>query len=228
MDEATRGLWMRWHCEEDARWRRHSVGTGESGDKNRFMEYLRLHFVQPRLFFSEWPLDLMEQQSYRWQRTLDERCFYLRHQQQRLTAHVARHIPGSTGSDSAGGAVGADGIVFYVVVPPLRNWRIEELRRCVAKGSADARTLRLLLRVHTMHLDWHLAFETLDRRSNLYMPGVAKQLHGLALPDLRRHLLLPPAASESEITAVIDGIAIRDYELDDGSVEQAVRKRQRI
>lgn len=175
-----------------------------------FLRYLRENAFasNPRAFFAAWPVESMQQEHLLWEPNSLQKCFYVIHNEQfRLTTHVgcASDLEHCMTRRQKRHQSGQWQLIFYAVVPPLRNWRIEELRRHANGKGLALRTQRLLSKAHAMHLDWRLASETLDSESPLYMPELVETLRALAIlrdaDSLRQHLIDAP--SEARLQTLV-------------------------
>lgn len=156
----------------------------------QFTRYLQGVFREPRAFYSEWPLERILRDHTQWSHTTDSTWFYIIYNdnfRQRthmgcthdLKTRFAQHQESMRCHAATRHAGGSWKVIVCVQVPPIRNWRIRDLRlEAQGKGIA-ARTHRLLAHAHSKQLDWRVAAEVLDPAHDLYMPDVVSLLHSL-------------------------------------------------
>lgn len=195
--ETRRLYWLRWNHKGSLET---SLSTTPAPETN-FMRYLRgvVFSENPRDFFSAWPAETMQRDSPLWDMPSDEKHLYVIHNPnlrlgtqvgyaRDLTPHLS-HRRRRPQNDEIWI------LIFYVVLPPLRNWRVDELRRHSTGKGVSLRTQRLLAKALDMHLDWRLAIDAIDRTSELYMPDVVETLRAanlLTSSRLRDHLIQEP------------------------------------
>jgi hypothetical protein len=151
----------------------------------------------------------MQRDSVLWDETTDEKHFYIVHNQHfKLATHVgcARDLEHQLAQRcKRPHAASSWQLVLFVIVPPLRNWRVDELRRHSIGKGLELRTQRTLQKAREMHLEWRLTVEALDPDSSLYMPTVVAALHACGL--LERRLIRPYLIETPHLEQTLERLA---------------------
>ena len=175
--------------------------------ETNIMRYLRTRVFgdAPRRFFAQWPIEQILAAHAQWEHAADSTWYYVIYNTvRRLTTHIgctrdlqrrfSQHqglIDG--GPTSTRPAAGEWRLIVCVRVPPLRNWRVDELRRETQGKGIAFRTQRVIAYAHARQLDWRVSAEVLDVESALYMPDVVASL--LALGVFTSRTLAPRLVS---------------------------------